>query len=150
MWVPNPEPYEWKPWEVDVNGVPFVKGSAVVLDRIDTNGVEERKRFSGQDAVDEAWATGWHDTNRPETADVIWDVPEPVLDPEKPVEKMNKTEKIMYGDTFDPSLELSMDMTHAEMDLLIKAALSQEEEEEEGEKEEPTEEEEEEEEEEGE
>ena len=131
MWVPNPDPYEWKPWEVDVNGVPFVKGSAVVLDRIDTNGVEERKRFSGQEAVDEAWANGWHDTGRPETADVIWDVA-PALEPDifKPVEKMNKTEKIMYGDTFDPSLELSMDMTHAEMDLLIKAALSQEEEEE--------------------
>ena len=67
MWVPIPDPYKWEPQELDNAGVPCVKGRIVVLD---CGG--ERKRFSGQDAVDEAWATGWHDFDRPETADVVW------------------------------------------------------------------------------
>ena len=125
MWVPNPKPYPWGPTEVNSEGVPFVKDRIVVLDRINEKGEVERKRFSGQEAVDAAWAKGWHDTGRPETADVIWDEvaePKPEIDLTKPVEKMIKTEKVAYGETFDPPLELHMDMTHAEMDLFIQAA----------------------------
>lgn len=137
MWIPKPDPYEWKPWEVDHDGIPFVKGSAVVLDRINEHGVGERERFSGQDAVDEAWATGWHDTGRPETADVIWEDEEEKEEEEvskpkpKSYKSMNKAEKIEYGETL--GLELHDDMSHEEMNLDIKSALIKLEGEEEGE-----------------
>lgn len=58
--------YEWKPNECDPkDGIPYVKKASVVLEK---DG--KRETFTTQEAVTAAWADGWHDTGRPETADV--------------------------------------------------------------------------------
>ena len=57
--------YEWKKNEVDrFTGIPFSKGPRVNLEK---DGV--KKKFVTQETVDEAWADGWHEPGRPETAD---------------------------------------------------------------------------------
>ena len=58
--------YKWQPRECDpADGIPYVKKAPVVLEK---DGVQ--KTFTTQAAVDAAWVDGWHDTGRPETADV--------------------------------------------------------------------------------
>lgn len=56
--------YVWKVNECNAQGVPFVKLANVVLER---NG--ETKHFATQAEVDEAWANGYHDIGKPETAE---------------------------------------------------------------------------------
>lgn len=62
--------YKWRKNECDVDGIPFVKKASVVLEK---DGVQET--FVTQEEVDQAWADGWHDTGRPETADSAIDEP---------------------------------------------------------------------------
>ncbi|KKL11992.1 hypothetical protein LCGC14_2540200, partial [marine sediment metagenome] len=47
-------------------GIPFSKGPRVNLEK---DGV--KKKFVTQETVDAAWADGWHEPGRPETADAI-------------------------------------------------------------------------------
>ncbi len=141
MWVPNPNPYEWKVQELDNLGVPFVKGHIVRLER---NGIQ--RRFTGQEAVDGAWERGWHDTGRPETADMVAIAPGvvDVTDGEegeregedgKPtgptskskLGKMNKSELIAHGNEIGLNLDVDLadaDMTNADMVLLIQVKES--------------------------
>lgn len=57
--------YKFQPWELDKDGVPFSKKAGVFLEK---DGVV--KSFKIQEDVDAAWASGWHDPGKPETADV--------------------------------------------------------------------------------
>jgi hypothetical protein len=131
MWVPNPNPYEWKVQELDNLGVPFVKGRIVRLER---NGIQ--RRFTGQEAVDGAWARGWHDTGRPETADMVAIAPGVVEEKEGEEEatpftgpasksklaKMNKSELIAHGEGI--GIDLDEGLSNADMVLLIQVKES--------------------------
>ena len=57
--------YEWQKHECYDNGVPFSKGH---MARLEKDGVTYK--FKTQEAVDQAWADGWYEPGRPETADV--------------------------------------------------------------------------------
>lgn len=58
--------YEWQPHECDlITGIPFSKAH---MARLEKDGV--RKKFRTQEEVDWAWANGWYEPGRPETADV--------------------------------------------------------------------------------
>lgn len=58
--------YEWQPRECNAQGIPYSKLANVCLER---NG--ELETFLTQEGVDQAWADGWHEPGRPETADEL-------------------------------------------------------------------------------
>jgi len=62
--------YEWKPKECGANGIPYVKGPRV---RLEKDGVT--RKFVTQEEVDWAWKNGWYDVGRPETADEVVEAP---------------------------------------------------------------------------
>jgi len=59
----DPKAYEWLPHECNRDGIPHVQIAPVTLEKD-----KERQKFYTQEDVDMAWANGWHDDNRPETA----------------------------------------------------------------------------------
>ena len=58
-------PYKWKPNECNEDGIPYSKLANVTLEK---DG--ELKTFLTQEEVGAAWADGWHEPGRPETANV--------------------------------------------------------------------------------
>ena len=63
-------PYEWQKHECYDNGVPFSKGH---MARLEKDGVTHK--FKTQEEVNQAWADGWYEPGRPETADVSNETP---------------------------------------------------------------------------
>lgn len=81
--------YEWKTNELDpMTGLPFSKGPNVVLEK---DG--QTKKFKTQEEVDAAWADGWHEPDRPETADTAIDPPEKKVKQKKPPAKRKPKKK---------------------------------------------------------
>lgn len=57
--------YVWQPRECDpVTGIPYSKLRAARLEKGEMN-----RKFKNQKELDWAWANGWHEPGRPETAD---------------------------------------------------------------------------------
>ncbi len=77
--------YKFQPWELDTDGVPHCKKAGVFLEK---DGV--LKSFLIQEEVDAAWANGWHNPGKPETADVP---PQGKPAEEKPKKRSRKRKK---------------------------------------------------------
>ena len=117
--VPNPNPYEWKHWEIDYeDDIPFVKKAGVSLEK---NG--KIKDFLTQEAVDEAWKKGWHNPGKPETADFVdgvkefddSEIDEPT--PNRTLHNMNKANLMALGKV--RGLELPEEMENKNMRAAI-------------------------------
>ena len=117
--IPNPEPYKWKPNECDEYNIPYVKKAPVVLEKSGRT-----QDFLTQTEVDEAWETGWHDTGRPQTADMVENVSKESSEPagwtKKRFSDMNKADLMEYGKEFE--LNLTEDMTNDDMRKSIRDA----------------------------
>jgi hypothetical protein len=60
--------YEWPKRLLDRDGIPFCKKPDVFLEKTDENGkVIASDTFCTQEAVDKAWAEGFHMVGHPET-----------------------------------------------------------------------------------
>ena len=58
--------YEWGHKECNADGIPFSKDRAA---RLEKDGVT--RKFKTQEELDWAWANGWYEPGRPETADEV-------------------------------------------------------------------------------
>lgn len=99
--------YKWKHHELGTDGIPHVKKAPVTLER-----AGDKKKFRTQEEVDAAWAAGWHDTGRPETADVPYETKGENL------HTMKKTALVELA--AGEGLEIDMSMDHKDMIHTIK------------------------------
>lgn len=122
--VQNPNPYVWKRNEKGPDGVPYVKKAPVVLQK-----GKVTKDFLTQEDVNVAWATGWHDTKRPETADVVPEAPKeedevdvgavtPMKLFGKTFQRLTKQELMEYG--IHLGLEIDPELTNEQMKGVIR------------------------------
>lgn len=62
--------YEWQRQECNADGIPFSKDRAA---RLEKDGVT--RKFRTQEELNWAWANGWYEPGRPETADAVIEAP---------------------------------------------------------------------------